>query len=532
MLSLALMSFTYMAELMAPDLATKLTWNDLEYVGFCIMVPTYLVFILFYIGRKDLMTRRNMAILYAFPTLIFFLVATNQYHHLYYTSVSLVQVGDLQSFQAVAGPFYVLWSIYVVSALVVGFFLLLNAYRTTREATRRQVGLVCVAVSLPFIAFVLHLAGILELELTYALILAFSGTGVLCFIAIIKYNLLGIMPLAIGQVVNSMKFGVLVINEENTLYYANPAAFALLGEGLGNLIGLPAADLATLVPLEEIQRVGEAGVEMCSIGETKRTLRLRLSPLRNSADVITGQLLIVDDITAEREMTDALRLANEKMDLMSRVTRHDIMNRLMVIEASASMLQSGRTVDVAKNAQRIADSAKAIRYQVDFASEYQKMGIKKPSWKDVRRTFAMAKSMSTASLTPSEVVVEGIEVLADDMLERVFYILLDNSFRHGQIMTSVRLRYEVREGSLILIYEDNGVGVPSGEKTAIFESGYGQNTGLGLHLARQILAITDITIAESGEPGKGAHFEMLVPAGRWRSHARPDDHLADASSRS
>jgi hypothetical protein len=41
-----------------------------------------------------------------------------------------------------------------------------------------------------------------------------------------------------------------------------------------------------------------------------------------------------------------------------------------------------------------------------------------------------------------------------------------------------------------------------------------------MYLSREILAITGITIRETGEPGKGARFEINVPDGAWRL-ARP-----------
>ena len=31
-----------------------------------------------------------------------------------------------------------------------------------------------------------------------------------------------------------------------------------------------------------------------------------------------------------------------------------------------------------------------------------------------------------------------------------------------------------------------------------------------------LLSLTGITIRESGEPGKGARFEMMVPEGAWK----------------
>jgi signal transduction histidine kinase len=59
--------------------------------------------------------------------------------------------------------------------------------------------------------------------------------------------------------------------------------------------------------------------------------------------------------------------------------------------------------------------------------------------------------------------------------------------------------------------EDNGVGIPEKDKEKIFEQGYGKHTGLGLFLAKEILAITGISIRETGTPGTGARFEILVP---------------------
>ena len=53
-------------------------------------------------------------------------------------------------------------------------------------------------------------------------------------------------------------------------------------------------------------------------------------------------------------------------------------------------------------------------------------------------------------------------------------------------------------------------------KEKIFERGLGKNTGTGMALSREIHDITGITIRETGEPGKGARFEMVVPKGAWR----------------
>jgi signal transduction histidine kinase len=76
---------------------------------------------------------------------------------------------------------------------------------------------------------------------------------------------------------------------------------------------------------------------------------------------------------------------------------------------------------------------------------------------------------------------------------------------------------EIPEGTLVIVFEDDGVGVRNEDKQRIFEYGYGSHTGVGLSLSRDILLMTGIRIAETGTAGKGARFEISVPPGAWRS---------------
>ena len=63
--------------------------------------------------------------------------------------------------------------------------------------------------------------------------------------------------------------------------------------------------------------------------------------------------------------------------------------------------------------------------------------------------------------------------------------------------------------------------VARGEKEKIFGRGYGKNTGWGLFLSREILAITGMSIRENGVPGEGARFLLTVPGGSWKYVTRP-----------
>lgn len=109
------------------------------------------------------------------------------------------------------------------------------------------------------------------------------------------------------------------------------------------------------------------------------------------------------------------------------------------------------------------------------------------------------------------------EVFADPLITKVIFNLVDNAVRHGGKITTIRFSLEERDGNRILVCEDDGDGVPREEKEIIFDLGYGKNTGFGLAISREILDITGITINETGEPGKGARFEITVPKNQYKA---------------
>jgi signal transduction histidine kinase len=106
---------------------------------------------------------------------------------------------------------------------------------------------------------------------------------------------------------------------------------------------------------------------------------------------------------------------------------------------------------------------------------------------------------------------KGLVVRADSLLTQLFYNLIENSLRHGENVTQIRVYCEDEEEQLKLIYEDNGVGIPEDEKEKIFQEGYGKGTGYGLYLIRKICENYGWTIQETGKPGKGVQFVLNIP---------------------
>ena len=52
-----------------------------------------------------------------------------------------------------------------------------------------------------------------------------------------------------------------------------------------------------------------------------------------------GRLVIVTDITEELKYKEAIQMANLKLNLLSNVTRHDILNQLVAIRGFTELMK-------------------------------------------------------------------------------------------------------------------------------------------------------------------------------------------------
>ena len=237
---------------------------------------------------------------------------------------------------------------------------------------------------------------------------------------------------------------------------------------------------------------------------------------------IGGQIDRADAV--RREAEERLRAANEKLTMLGSITRHDIMNQVTVLKGFASIGEETDDVREKTDAlRRISSASDSVERLVTFAGVYQEVGLKAPEWIDVRRAFEGGLAGIARFEAKTVVDVDGVEVFADRMFEKVFTNLVDNSRRHGGHVTRISLHYEISGPNLKLIYEDDGEGVPDPDKERLFLRGFGKHTGMGMYLSREILAITGLKIVETGTFGKGARFELLVPEGKFRIRqtARP-----------
>jgi PAS domain S-box-containing protein len=230
-----------------------------------------------------------------------------------------------------------------------------------------------------------------------------------------------------------------------------------------------------------------------------------------------GIFCSVHDITERKLQETALRQVNAKLNLVASITRHDIRNQIFTLRAFLDIIKDTERNDTKyPYLEEITQGIRLISERIEFTKVYKEMGLSPPQWQDLNLVFLYAISHIDLAGISRSVEVSGISLLADPMLERAFFNMIEAVVHHAGGSTEIRFTRRGSEPGLTLVYEDNGVGVPANMKERIFDSESGLNWGLGLFLTREILAITGMTIHERGEPGKGTRFEITVPKGLWR----------------
>lgn len=424
-------------------------------------------------------------------------------------------------------PVYLLETVCVVLVMLQASYASFASWeRAPRERIRRQNRLVCVGLATVLIfgalsGAILPLYGIHTPNLVFIGLVVFS---LLIAHAIRRYGLFALSPeTAVPEILRTMPDGVVLADPDGRIVAANASASGIFRVAETGLVG---RSVGSIIPEEDALAIREtlAGQGRVSDFEARidhenpRVVSIAGSTVRDRDGEPAGFVLIVRDITGRKASETALRITNEKISMLSQLNRHDIGNLVTALSGYLSFLEedpngpnSGRYLSLS------IDIVQKIVRHLQFSREYQEIGSNKPVWQPIAPMIERAGEGLHRDGVEIEVRVAGVEIYADPLSVKAVYNLLENAIRHGKTLTRVVVSTGERpDGTLVLAFEDDGVGVRDEEKERIFRYGYGNNTGFGLAFSRDILSVTGIGIAETGKFGKGARFEVLVPAQAWR----------------
>jgi CheY-like chemotaxis protein len=219
-------------------------------------------------------------------------------------------------------------------------------------------------------------------------------------------------------------------------------------------------------------------------------------------------------LSAEQELKRELF----KLHIIDHVTQYDIYNKILALSGFLGLLEMDLPADkkTGESLANIKAILKSITSQIKFEENYQKLGKKSEEWHSISRLVDSARH----AVLPASIMVEDLtgdpSIYADPLIMQVFPHIFDNSAKHGRNVTWIRVSCLESEASATLIIEDDGVGIGPEQKPHLFSRDLLQSKGKGLFLVQEILDISGMTIQETGEPGKGARFEIAIPRNQYR----------------
>lgn len=223
------------------------------------------------------------------------------------------------------------------------------------------------------------------------------------------------------------------------------------------------------------------------------------------------------DLSERLRMDRALKEANKKLNIYTSIARHDIQNKITVLLAYLGRTRKAITDPVLLDyLEHQEQAAKAIRTEINLTRDFKDMGLKSPEWQNITGIMRGVISRYEQKVLALSADIPSVEIYADGQLEHIFDRLVGKFIELHTTDPEIRIRHRLGDGFLTIIIEDNGPGYTLEEKDRLFEL---QSDGSGdrdLFMAHEILSLTNITLAETGDPGKGARFEIRIPETYYR----------------
>ena len=356
------------------------------------------------------------------------------------------------------------------------------------------------------------------------------------------------------HILASIEEGLIIIDQEERVVFFNPTAEHLTGLSHTQVWHHPYTEVFAANPwvAEIVQRTlvfgnsrTAAEGEIRSRARRTTAVRLTCSPIFNGGDTRLGLILVLHDLSHQRELAEEVqredRLAH--LGLVAAGLAHEIKNPLAGIRGAAQLLQ--RRVS---NDQSVIEYTTVMIREIDRLSGLLGQLLQLAAGPRLElQQVNVHKVLTEVLLLEREAAPSGVKILThfdpslpavsgdEAQLAQVFRNLIKNGLqaligcRGGVFTISTRMatdfhlvrvdeqtgRRATRQGRFLSIdFADNGPGIPPERLLHLFTPFFttkNRGTGLGLAISQRILAQHGGTIRVESTPGQGALFHVYLP---------------------
>lgn len=309
MLATSIYSFGYAFELASSTLAGMLFWSKFQYLGISMLPALWLIMVIQYTGRDRWLTRQVLILLFLIPIATLILHFTDNYHHLYYSSVSVNINSPFPLLTFTKGPWYWIQMAYINLSIFCGNIMLLNMWRRAAAPYSRQAAIMLIGSLAPWVGFIIYQIGLSPWNLDL-IPFTFTCSGLIFAGGLFQFRLFDLIPVARDKVFDSMRDGVLVLDASDRIIDFNPTAQLIMRELSKKDIGLPATEVLADYPVLLNQLSANysdlVNIQISHDG-VSYYYNSSITPVLNNRNKLIGKTIVLNDITQHVVLLDRLR---------------------------------------------------------------------------------------------------------------------------------------------------------------------------------------------------------------------------------
>ena len=330
MLAVAELVFGHALQIAGANQDTKTLWAKVAYLGLVTAPPLWLMFAISFSGRAHWLTLDNILRLLIMPTLTLMLVWTFELGHgLVWKAVGSVSMDPPSSRTRTSvlliayGPWFWLHMLYSYALIAAGTWLIIKPLLSAPRKYRQQISALLIGVMVPVLLNFWYIAGgswITNIDLTpFVFTLAGIGMGWSLF----RFRLLEILPVVRDMIFENMYAGVIVLDTRRQIVDFNPAAEHFFSWPREKVVGQPLAaiipELANILPQTD-EGTDSREIITLSVDQHTRIYELTFSPLRNRYGYSVGCMVVLRDMTEQKQAEAALRENEARYRVVSELT--------------------------------------------------------------------------------------------------------------------------------------------------------------------------------------------------------------------